>query len=54
MHDFEPQGGWRWVNGVPLQGPLTSYTVTNTIDTDNLIGVDNIDHLHCRAFNFAI
>ena len=43
-YDFsEPQGGWRWVNGVPLQGPLTTYTVTNTIDTDNLIGVDNID-----------
>ena len=43
-YDFsEPQGGWRWVNGVPLQGPLTTYTVTNTIDTDNVIGVDNID-----------
>ncbi|MDB4716922.1 hypothetical protein OAF03_02020, partial [Flavobacteriaceae bacterium] len=43
-YDFsEPQGGWRWVNGVPLQGPLTTYTITNTIDTDNVIGVDNID-----------
>ena len=43
-YDFaEPQGGWRWVNGVPLQGPLTTYTVTDTIDGDNEIGRDNID-----------
>ncbi|RPG54724.1 MAG: DUF11 domain-containing protein, partial [Flavobacteriales bacterium TMED96] len=43
-YDFaEPQGGWRWINGVPLQGPLTTYLVTNTIDSDNVIGRDNID-----------
>ena len=48
-YDFaEPQGGWRWTTGVPLQGPLTTYTVTDTIDGDATIGRDNIDRYRAK------